>query len=120
MPPSRLSRLLGWAPAALLLAGVLVSWGVFLAGSGMRSVFAWLALMQLWPLAGLVGVLGGLAVLALRGWRRARRPGEKVSIMTHPLGATLLVSLVALATLPWNLGVGTMAFPYRLATATPA
>lgn len=119
LPPSRLSRLLGWTPAAVLLAGSSLTWIVFLSGSGMRSVFAWLALMQLLPLVGLMGCLASLAVLAVRRWR-GRRSGGSAPGLTRPLGATLLASLVALATLPWNLGVGTMAFPYRLSTATPA
>ncbi len=117
LAPSLPGRIAVWVVPVGLGLAIVATWLVFLAGAGMRSVIAWVLLQSLLPLAGLVGLLSVGAVLARRWWRRRQKPGPG---MTRPLATMLGVSLAALATVPWMVGVATMEFPYRLATTAPS
>lgn len=105
--PSSARRALRWLPAtsiALVTAG---AWLAFFSG-GMRAVLAWLSLLTIVPLLGFVTVV-------VVGVHLVRKRS-----LGAPMIASAAVGVMAMLPGAWNFGLGTIAFPYSLATATPA
>lgn len=98
---------LAWLPLAVVTLGGASTWAIFL-GGGLRSVFGWLALQTLVPLAALALVVGTVAhaIWTRRGAAR--------------LAVTLALGLVGLWPAGWLVGKGTLAYPYRLASTSPS
>lgn len=104
---TRLRPIAGWLPLVVVVGGAAATWGIYL-GGGIRSIFAWLALQTLVPLAALLLVI---ATLARAIWTRRGVPR---------LALTLMLGLVGLWPAAWLFGHGVMTYPYRLATTTPS
>ncbi|MCU0654398.1 MAG: M23 family metallopeptidase [Polyangiaceae bacterium] len=113
-PSPSLRARLSWLPPLCLGGLTLGVWLVFLSGRGMSSVVAWLLLLSVVPLAGVLFLLAGAALALLR---RRRSPGRALS---RPLKAALLVGALAAWTAAWNVGYLGLAFPVSLKTTAPA
>lgn len=104
---SRARRILGWMPLLLLVSASAAGWQAFL-GGGMRSVFGWLALILPIPLLAGVILLGTVVRTALKRKKLPR------------LAATIIVAAVCLWPFAWQLGIGSITYPYRLADTRPS
>ncbi len=104
---SRLRRILRWTPLSILGSALLACLGFVLAG-GFAGVVAWLLLLQLVPLLGLVSLLVTL-VYAL--WKRR---------LSRPVIATTVVSLLAIWPLCWQFGILPVAYPANVNSVRPS
>ncbi len=107
MKPSSGASRLFWLPASLITLAAAAGWGVFLSG-GLRSIVGWLALLTIVPVFALLVFL----VTAIRALRRPRRPAA--------LAVTAVAFVAAAWPAAWNFQLLTIAYPYSLATASPA
>jgi hypothetical protein len=74
----------------------------------MAGVVAWLLVLALFPLLGIVTLLGAGVYAA---WRHR---------LSRPIALTILLSVVAIWPVAWNFGVLTITYPSSLARAKPA
>ena len=104
---SRLRRILRWVPAATIVLVVTLCWGVVLRG-GMEGVAAWYLLMSPVPLLGLF-FLATVLVYAI--WKRR---------FSRPMFATLMMSLFALGSAAWPLGLMSITYPTSIDSTAPS
>lgn len=96
-----------WVVPSLLGASLAATWIAAFA-DGMVGLAAWLLLISLFPLGGIVTLLG---VGVYAGWRRR---------MSRPIALSLLLCLVAIWPVGWGFGVLPVAYPASLSETKPA
>ena len=104
---SRFRSVLRWTPPVGLGLVLLPSWSLFLAG-GMPAVVGWTLLISAGPLLAPLSLL----VLVVHAVRKRR--------FSRPMGATLVLALIALWPGLWGFGLLSFTFPYSLESAEPS
>ncbi len=102
-----LRRILRWTPLSILGSSLLACLGFVLAG-GFAGVVAWLLLLQLVPLLGLVSLLVTFVYVL---WKRR---------LSRPVIATTVVSLLAIWPLCWQFGILPIAYPADVNSVQPS
>ncbi|MEW5738393.1 MAG: M23 family metallopeptidase [Myxococcota bacterium] len=103
---SRFRRIIRWLPLGTLLSMQVLVWGTLFSG-GMRGVVAWLFLLSVVPLLGVLSFLGVSVYAAVR-----RR-------LSRAVVSTLAASLAAVAPGLWNFGLLTMRYPATIEELGP-